>query len=148
MSRGRCRNNEITAPDRSVDNSTLWQADYNAAHYQDMYFNRFRRYWEKQSSNRYSVAGEVQAWVKVPFNEALYGRNYCGGIVCDSTKALIRDAMAVWVRPARLGQDDGRDHGIPADLRPPGPVRHRRRRQLRRAGRVHRPLPDRPFRRG
>ena len=90
--------NEITAPDRSVDNSTLWQADYNTAHYQDMYFNRMRRYWETQSSNRYSVAGEVQAWVKVPFNEALYGRNYCGDIVCDSTKALIRDAMAVWVK--------------------------------------------------
>ncbi len=34
----------------------------------------------------------------MPFNEALYGRDYCGGIVCATTKALARDAMAVWVQ--------------------------------------------------
>ena len=90
--------NEIPAPDRSVDNSTLWQADYNKAHYEDMYFNRMAKYFQTESSNRYSVTGEVQGWVKVPFNEALYGRNYCGGIVCATTKALTRDAMAVWVK--------------------------------------------------
>ena len=30
--------NEIPEPDRSVDDSTLWQADYDHAHYQNMYF--------------------------------------------------------------------------------------------------------------
>lgn len=89
--------NEIPAPDRSVDNTTLWQADYTPAHYQDMYFNRMKTYYETQSSGRYSVSGDVQGWVKVPFNEALYGRNYCGGIVCNTSKALVRDALAVWV---------------------------------------------------
>ena len=34
--------NQIPAPDRTVDNSTLWQPDYNRAHYEDMYFNRMR----------------------------------------------------------------------------------------------------------
>ena len=90
--------NEIPAPDRSVDNSTLWQADYDVAHYQDMYFNRMAKYYETQSSNRYSVKGDVNGWVKVPFNEALYGRNYCGDIVCNTSQALVRDAMAVWVK--------------------------------------------------
>ena len=90
--------NEIPAPDRSVDNSTLWQADYNVAHYQNMYFTRMANYYQTQSSNRYSVKGDVNGWVKVPFNEALYGRNYCGGIVCATSKALVRDAMAVWVQ--------------------------------------------------
>ena len=89
--------NEIPQPDRSVDNSTLWKADYNQAHYQDMYFTRMAKYYQTQSSGRYSLDGAVTEWVKVPFNEALYGRNYCGGIVCNTTKALIRDAMAVWV---------------------------------------------------
>jgi immune inhibitor A len=89
--------NQIPAPDRSVDNSTLWQADYNRAHYQDMYFNRMAKYYENQSSGRYSVDGTVTDWVKVPFNEALYGRNYCGDIVCNTSKALVRDALAVWV---------------------------------------------------
>ena len=92
------RHNEIPEPDRSVDNSTLWQADYDKAHYEDMYFNRMAKYYETQSSNRYSVEGAVHGWVQVPFNEALYGRDYCGGIVCPTSKALARDAMAVWVQ--------------------------------------------------
>ncbi len=49
--------NQIPAPDRSVDNSTLWQADYNREHYEDMYFNRMREYYETQSSGRYSIEG-------------------------------------------------------------------------------------------
>jgi immune inhibitor A len=90
--------NQIPAPDRRVDNSTLWQPDYDRAHYEDMYFNRMAKYYEHQSSGRYSVDGDVTEWVKVPFNEALYGRDYCGGIVCSTTKALVRDALAVWVQ--------------------------------------------------
>jgi immune inhibitor A len=90
--------NQIPQPDRSKDNTTLWKADYNKAHYADMYFNRMAKYYQTQSSGRYSVVGDVNGWVKVPFNQALYGRNYCGGIVCNTTKALVRDAMAVWVK--------------------------------------------------
>ena len=90
--------NEIPKPDRSVDNTTLWQADYNQQHYENMYFNRMKKYYEAQSSGRYSVDGSVTEWVKVPFNEALYGRDYCGDIVCNTSKALVRDALAVWVK--------------------------------------------------
>ena len=92
------RRNEIPEPDRAVDNSTLWQADYSKAHYENMYFNRMKDYYEAQSSGRYSVGGAVTDWVKVPFNEALYGRDYCGSIVCATSRALIRDALAVWVQ--------------------------------------------------
>ena len=88
----------IPQPDRSVDNSTLWKPDYNTAHYNDMYFNRMAKYFERQSSNRYSVVGDVNGWVKVPFNEARYGRNFCGGIVCNKTWVLVRDALAFWVQ--------------------------------------------------
>jgi immune inhibitor A len=91
-------NNEIPKPDRKVDNSTLWQANYNKAHYQDMYFKRMKAYFERQSSGRYSVDGAVTDWVKVPFNEARYGRDSCGDIVCNNTWFLIRDAMAVWTK--------------------------------------------------
>lgn len=90
--------NEIPQPDRSLDNTTLWKADYNKGHYEDMYFNRMAKYYESQSSGRYSVNGDVTEWVKVPFNEARYGRNFCGGIVCNNTWFLIRDAMAFWVK--------------------------------------------------
>jgi immune inhibitor A len=96
--------NQIPEPDRTVDNSTLWQADYDREHYEDMYFNRMAGYYERQSSGRYTVDGDVTEWVKVPFNQALYGRAYCGNppgavaTTCASTKALVRDALAVWVQ--------------------------------------------------
>ncbi|WP_208542905.1 immune inhibitor A domain-containing protein [Nocardioides euryhalodurans] len=90
--------NAIPRPNRRKDNSTLWKADYSKAHYEDMYFNRMKDYYEEQSSGRYTFDGDVTEWVKVPFNQALYGRDYCGDIVCGSTHALIRDAMAVWVQ--------------------------------------------------
>ncbi len=36
--------------------------------------------------------------MKVPFNEARYGRDYCGGIVCNNTWYLVRDSLAYWVQ--------------------------------------------------
>jgi immune inhibitor A len=65
--------NKIPQPDRSVDNSTLWQADYNQAHYQNMYFDRMVKYYESQSSGRYSVEGAVTEWVKVPSTRRVTG---------------------------------------------------------------------------
>ena len=123
--------NEIDPPNRAVDNSTLWQADYNAAHYENMYFNRMNAYYQRQSSGRYSITGGVHGWVKVPFNEAKYGRDPCGGIICSNVVYLMRDAMSYWVAgAARLRQDAGRGHGVPPHVRPGGPLRRRRRRQL------------------
>lgn len=90
--------NSIPRPNRSVDNSTLWQKDYNRAHYENMYFNRMAAYYQSQSSGRYTIDGDVTEWVKVPFNEARYGRDFCGGIVCNNTWFLIRDAMSYWVQ--------------------------------------------------
>ncbi len=95
--------NQIPEPDRASDNSTIWQDDFDRAHYEDMYFNRMKEYYETQSSGRYSIDGDVTEWVKVPYNQALYGRGFCGVppgsavTTCASTKALVRDAMAVWV---------------------------------------------------
>ncbi len=98
--------NQIPAPDRSVDNSTVWQPDYNQKHYQDLYFGTgkgvesLKTYYESQSSGRYSVDGQVSDWVKVPYNEARYGRSNgypCTVNVCSNTWALIADAVNQWV---------------------------------------------------
>ncbi|MFI7066665.1 immune inhibitor A domain-containing protein [Kribbella sp. NPDC050124] len=95
--------NAIPEPDRAVDNSTVWHPDYNRQYFQDMYFgtgNSVKKYYEKQSSGRYSVDGEVTDWVKVQYNEARYGRSNgfpCGGNVCNNTWALVRDAVNQWV---------------------------------------------------
>ncbi len=98
--------NAIPEPDRSKDNSTVWQDDYSADHYRQLYFGEgagvqsLKTYYEKQSSGRYTVDGEVTDWVKVKYNEARYGRSNgypCGGTVCSNTWELVKDAVNQWV---------------------------------------------------
>jgi immune inhibitor A len=100
------RHNEIPEPDRSVDNTTVWQPDFSQQYFQDLYFGTGRRvesmktYYEKQSSGRYSIDGAASAWVTVPYNEARYGRSDgfpCPDAVCDNTWELVRDGMNAWV---------------------------------------------------
>ncbi|MFI6465349.1 immune inhibitor A domain-containing protein [Streptomyces sp. NPDC050538] len=99
--------NQIAAPDRAKDNSTAWQADYNQAHFQDLYFGTgkntesLKKYYEKQSSGRYSVDGEVTDWVKVPYNEARYGSNKA------STGAwyAVQDGVNAWVAQREAAGD-------------------------------------------
>ena len=90
--------NAIPKPNRRTDNSTLWESDYNPAYFKNMYFNRMRNFYEDQSLGKYSFNGDVTEWVRVPFNEARYGRNPCGDVVCGNVLWLIRDAMAVWTK--------------------------------------------------
>ena len=105
-------NNAIPAPDRSQDNSTVWQPNYDRQHFSDLYFGQggaagsggdtesVKQYFERQSSGRYSVDGYVSDWVKVPYNEARYGRSNgypCAGNVCSNTWDLVRDGVTQWV---------------------------------------------------
>ncbi|WP_338485217.1 immune inhibitor A domain-containing protein [Streptomyces sp. SCSIO 75703] len=95
--------NEIAEPDRRKDNSTAWQADYNREHFEDLYFGTgkntesVKKYYEKQSSGRYSVDGVVSDWVKVPYNEARYGNNACGASTCSSVWNIVSDGLDAWV---------------------------------------------------
>ena len=147
--------NEIDQPDRTVDNSTSWKADYNRQHYEQLYFSdekeSLKTYYQYQSSGRYSVDGTVTDWVKVPYNEARYGRSDgfpCDDVVCDNTWELVRDAANAWVADQEAqGKTPGADHRDARRVRPVGPLRLRLRRRLQRARRVHRPLPDRALRR-
>ncbi|MBZ5739583.1 immune inhibitor A domain-containing protein [Nocardioides mangrovi] len=90
--------NQIPKPDRKVDNSTLWEKNYSRSYFENMYFNRMKKFYEQQSGGTYSIDGDVTEWVKVPFNEARYGNNNCGDNVCNSTWFLIRDALAEWTQ--------------------------------------------------
>jgi immune inhibitor A len=98
--------NQIPQPDRTKDNRTIWEPDYNRAHFQKLYFgtgandNSVKKWYEKQSSGRYSVDGTVTDWVKVPYNEARYGRSNgfpCAGSVCGNSQDLIPDALNAWL---------------------------------------------------
>ncbi|MDN0197121.1 immune inhibitor A domain-containing protein [Streptomyces sp. S.PNR 29] len=91
--------NQIAEPDRKQDNSTAWQADYDREHFQDLYFGdgtaSMKTYYEKQSSGRYSIEGEVSDWVKVPYNEARYGSNKCDPDNC--AWYAVADGVSAWV---------------------------------------------------
>ncbi|WP_460812012.1 immune inhibitor A domain-containing protein [Nocardioides salsibiostraticola] len=116
--------NAIPEPDRSKDNSTVWQPNYDQSHYADLYFGEgdapgsggevesVKQYYERQSSGRYSVDGTVTDWVKVRYNEARYGRSsddpsngddpkVCAGSVCSNTWNLVGDAVDQWVKGQR-----------------------------------------------
>ncbi|MEG3630049.1 immune inhibitor A domain-containing protein [Streptomyces poriticola] len=95
--------NQIAKPNRRTDNSTAWKRDYDRQHFEDLYFgsgkgvNSVKTYFEKQSSGRYSVEGEVSDWVKVPYNEARYGNNACGQSNCTSVWNVVSDGLNAWV---------------------------------------------------
>ncbi|MFJ6519155.1 immune inhibitor A domain-containing protein [Streptomyces filamentosus] len=117
--------NAIAEPDRTVDNSTEWKADFNQQHFQDMYFgtgkdakgrpkHSLKTYYERTSSGRYSVDGAVSDWVKVPYNEARYGSNYCGQTNCANVWDTVRDGVTAWVADQKAkGKSDAQ---IKADL--------------------------------
>jgi immune inhibitor A len=93
--------NEIPAPDRSVDNSTVWRSDFSQSYFQDLYFGggeSLKHYMETQSSGRYSVDGTVTNWVRVNFTQGRYGTDRCGSIVCSTVLLLVRDAAKAWVQ--------------------------------------------------
>ncbi|MET8947782.1 immune inhibitor A domain-containing protein [Streptomyces sp. NPDC004542] len=112
--------NQIAAPDRKKDNSTAWQKDYDQAHFQDLYFGTgkktesVKKYYEKQSSGRYSVDGEVSDWVKVPYNEARYGNDACGSTNCPSVWNVVSDGVTAWVAQQKAAGKSDAD--IKADL--------------------------------
>ena len=94
--------NEIPEPDRAVDNTTIWAPDFTEAYYEDLLFSEapgavsMRNFYIEQSSNRYTVNGDVTDWVQVPYNAAAYGRNYCGSIVCAQTWVFVNHSIDAW----------------------------------------------------
>jgi immune inhibitor A len=84
--------NSMPEPDRAVDNSNIWTADFSRDHYLDMLFdegagvNSMRQYYIEQSSNRYAVYGDVTDWVPVPGDAMDY----------DDGDPGPGDALSVW----------------------------------------------------
>ena len=102
--------NQIPQPDRTVDNTTIWAPDFNQAYYRNMLFSgvpgtvSMRNFYTEQSSNRYTVNGDVTDWVQVPFNEARYGTNLCGSIVCSTVWRFVNDAADAWNNAQLVGK--------------------------------------------
>jgi immune inhibitor A len=115
--------NSLPEPDRTVDNTTIWVPDFDRDYYMDILFNdapganSMRNYYIEQSSNRYTVNGDVTDWVMVPGNAADYDDNpdsqvwnflqdsidgwYTSRIVAGDTVAEINEYLSqfdVWDR--------------------------------------------------
>jgi immune inhibitor A len=106
--------NEMQAPNRLFDNSTIWYDNPNGGYtpelYKNLYFshaigeNSVANYYQAQSSGQFTFDGDVTNWVKVPFNEARYGTDDCNGdgtldtTVCTTVWSLLRDAADQWVK--------------------------------------------------
>ena len=58
--------NNIAEPDRDTDNTTIWTEDFNRDYFLDLLFaegqNSMRDFYIEQSSNRYTVHGDVTDW--------------------------------------------------------------------------------------
>jgi immune inhibitor A len=84
-------------PAKPFDNSTIWTADFNRAHYMDLFFGgepSFRHFYESQSSGAYTVAGDVTDWVQVPGNASTYGDNTVEDL--GGTWQFLDDAADAW----------------------------------------------------
>ena len=99
------QHNQIAEPDRSVDNTTIYQPDYTPAGYEHLYFGKTEgtsqipsvaHFYKRQSSGRFTFQGEVSDWVKVQYNGASYGSDYCGSIVCHNVWNLVIEAANNW----------------------------------------------------
>ncbi len=94
--------NEIPKPGPD-DNKTQWRKKYTKKYFKDLYFgdgeldDSLKSYYERQSSGRYSVEGMVTDFTTVPYNQARYGRDECGFVVCENTWELLSDGMTQWV---------------------------------------------------
>ncbi|OLB75823.1 MAG: hypothetical protein AUI14_20255 [Actinobacteria bacterium 13_2_20CM_2_71_6] len=98
--------NTIPPPNRLTDNTTTWRPTFDRNYFQNLYFSHepgvdsVANYFTAQSTGQYTVDGEVSDWVRVPYNEARYGRSDgypCSGHICSNVWALISDALNAWV---------------------------------------------------
>jgi immune inhibitor A len=123
--------NTLPEPDRAVDNTSIWVADFNRAYYLDMLFdaepgaNSMLNFYLEQSSGRYGVAGDVTDWVTVPGNLVDYDDNpdsqvwdflqdsidgwYAGQVAAGKTPAQINAYLAQFDVWDRYDYDDDGD---------------------------------------
>jgi len=104
--------NTMPAPDRAVNNTTIWVSDFNRDYYTDMLFddapgaNSMRNFYIEQSSNRYTVHGDVTDWVAVPGAAATYDDDLGGPAVwqflIDSVNGWYDAQIAAGKTPAQI----------------------------------------------
>ena len=94
--------NTMPEPDRTVDNTTIWVPDFSRDHYMDMLFNEapgansMRNFYIEQSSNRYTVNGDVTDWVAVPGDAATYDDDFASPLGGNQVWYFLDDSVDGW----------------------------------------------------
>ena len=92
--------NNIAEPDRDNDNTTIWTDDFNRDYFLDLLFaegqNSMRDFYIEQSSNRYTVYGDVTDWVAVPGNACDYDDGDPGPGDAASVWQFLIDTTSGW----------------------------------------------------
>ena len=105
--------NLIPQPDPLVNNRTIWVPDFNRGYYMDMLFNdapganSMRNFYIEQSSNRYTVHGDVTDWVQVPGDHTVYDDNPDSNVwffLEDSLNSWYASQIAAGKTPAEINE--------------------------------------------
>ncbi len=106
--------NTLPAPDRSVDNTSIWVPDFSPAYYRSLLFDEaagassMRNFYAEQSANRFAVYGDVTDWVTVPGNLADYDDNPDPNVwnfLEDSVNGWYAAQIAAGRTPAQINDD-------------------------------------------
>jgi len=94
--------NSIPAPDRTVDNSTIWTADFGEGYYDTMLYargegvNSMAEYFLEQSSGRYTVDGDCTDWVPVPGDHTVYDDGDARNDTSTNVWLFLADSLNGW----------------------------------------------------
>jgi len=96
------KHNEIPAPDRTVNNTTLWVPDFSKSHMDALLYdttpgaNSMANFYLEQSSGRYTVAGEATDWVEVPGEYATYNDDLDSPLGGNAVWYFLKDTVNGW----------------------------------------------------
>jgi immune inhibitor A len=94
--------NTMPEPDRAVNNTDIWVPDFSRDYFMDLLFddapgaNSMRNFYIEQSSNRYSVAGDVADWVAVPGAAATYDDDFDSPLGGNAVWYFLMDSLNAW----------------------------------------------------
>ncbi len=94
--------NNLPQPDRTVNNTTIWVPDFSRDYFMDLLFNgapganSMRNFYIEQSSNRYTVHGDVTDWVTAPGTACDYDDGDPGPGDAQHIWQFLKDSVNGW----------------------------------------------------
>ena len=94
--------NTMPEPDRAVNNTDIWVPDFSRDYFMDLLFNdapganSMRNFYIEQSSNRYTVHGDVTDWVAVSGPAASYDDDFNSPLGGNQVWYFLDESIDVW----------------------------------------------------